>query len=143
VETIRSLVEGFLRGRYGLAELVHRAFRVLAVPGLIGAIVVAGWLLIGPSFAMLTIPRFSTDGPVVRNGVVAVMVCGEKRTSGRMDAAFLERMDAAMDYVPEPQTGTWGHSEAERGRCTVFYHHPPDFEQRQNHHERAQEEQQE
>jgi hypothetical protein len=43
---------------------------VLAVPAAIGAILVAGWLLLGLS---LIIPRFSTDGPVVvRNGVAAV-----------------------------------------------------------------------
>ena len=68
MEPIRRGIEGFLRGRYGV--------RVLAKPALIGAILVAGWLLVGP---LLTIPRFTTEGPVVRNGVVAVMVCGKKR----------------------------------------------------------------
>jgi hypothetical protein len=136
VGPIREVIEGFLRGRYGYEG--PRAFRVLALAVLVGAIVVVGWLLIGP---LLTIPRFSTDGPVVRNGVAAVMVCGKKRPSGPMDAAFFERMDAATKYAPEPQTGTWGHEE--RGSCTVFYHHPPGFEQRQNRHERAQEERQE
>ena len=36
-----------------------RTLRVMAVPVLIGAILVVGWLLIGP---LLTIPRFSTEG---------------------------------------------------------------------------------
>jgi hypothetical protein len=74
VDYIRSWIEGFLRGRYGYEG--HRALWVLAVPVLIGAILLAGWLLIGP---LLTIPRFSTEGPVVRNGVAAVVVCGKKR----------------------------------------------------------------
>jgi hypothetical protein len=47
---------------------------VLAVPVLIWAILLAGWLLIGP---LLTIPRFSTEGPVVRNGVAAIVACGK------------------------------------------------------------------
>jgi hypothetical protein len=57
VEPIRVWIEGFLRGRYGYEG--YRAFRVLAVPVLIGAILVVGWLLIGP---LLTIPRCSTEG---------------------------------------------------------------------------------
>lgn len=130
---IRSLVEGFLRGRYGLAGV----FRVkYAAPVLIGAtLVVVGWLLTSASFALLTIPRFSTDGPVVRNGVAVVVVCGKKRASGRLDAAHFKRLDAATSYAPEPRTGTWGHEE--RGTCTVFYHHPPGFEQRMNRQLRA------
>ena len=56
---IRALIEGFLRGRYGLR------LRPLAVPLLIGAVLVVGWILLGP---LLTIPRFTTEGPVVRNG---------------------------------------------------------------------------
>jgi hypothetical protein len=130
VKTIRwrSLVEGFLRGRYSLAGLV----RVLALPVLIGAtLVVVGWLLV----PWLTIPRISSDGPVVRNGVAAVMVCGEKRLSGGLDAAHFERLEKATRYAPEPRTGTWGHEE--RGTCTIFYHHPPGFEQRFNRQERA------
>ena len=93
---------------------------------LIGAILVAGWLLVGP----LTIPRFSTDGPVVRNGVAVIVACGKK--SG------FERMGAAMKYAPESRTGTWGHER--RGECTVWYHHPPDPHQREARHERAQRE---
>ena len=125
-ETIRAWVEGFLRGRYGLPVAT------LALAALIGAIVVVGWLLASP---LVTIPRFSPNGPVVRSGVVAVMVCGEKRLSGGMDTAFFERMDAATKYAPEPRTGTWGYEE--RGTCTVFYHHPPGFEQRLGRQERA------
>jgi hypothetical protein len=121
VATIRALIEGFLRGRYGL--------QVLAAPALIGAILVVGWLLIGP---LLTIPRISSTGPVVRNGVAAVMVCGEK---GRALERMTAEMDAAMDYVPEPRTGTWAH--VREGECTTWYHRPPGFEQRYNRHERA------
>jgi hypothetical protein len=59
-----------------LAHRVLRVYRALAVPVLIGAILVAGSLLIGP---LLTIPRFTTEGPVVRNGVAAIVACGKKR----------------------------------------------------------------
>jgi hypothetical protein len=115
VEPIRRWIEGFLRGRYGYEG--YRAFRVLAVPVLIGAILVAGWLLLGP---LLTIPRISSTGPVVRNGVAAVMVCGEKRG--------IEGMLKATTYAPEPRTGTW--APVRKGGCTVWYHYPPDATQR-------------
>jgi hypothetical protein len=121
---IRSLVEGFLRGRYGLAGV----FRVLAAPVLIGAIGVAGWLLIGP---LVTIPRISSEGPVVRNGVAAVVVCGEKQRG------FGKGLMAATKYAPEPGTGGWWPEH--RGECTVWYHRPPDAIQRENRHERASE----
>ncbi len=103
--------------------LALRALRVLAVPVLIGAILVVGWLLLGT----LTIPRISSTGPVVRNGVAAVMVCGEKRG--------IVGLDEAMDYVPEPRTGTW--APVRKGECTVWYHHPPGWEQRIARQERA------
>jgi hypothetical protein len=135
VESIREWVEGFLRGRYGLR------LRPLAKPALIGAILVAGWFLVGP---LLTIPRFSTEGPVVRNGVAAVMVCGEKRgiagsgLAGLPGGEGLKGLGAAMKYVPEPRTGTWAPER--QGNCTVWYHRPPGLEQRHNRHERAQDE---
>ena len=122
MEPIRGGIEHFLRGRYGYEG--DQAFRMLAVSVLIGAILVAGGLLIGPP---LVIPRISSTGPVVRNGVAAVMVCGEKR-------GFME----AMDYAPEPQTGTW--APVRKGDCTVWYHHPPDAIQREARQERAQDE---
>ncbi len=101
-----------------------RVVRVVAVPAVIGAIlVVVGWLLLGT----LTIPRISTTGPVVRNGVAAIVACGEKRG--------LEGMDATMDHVPEPRTGGWWPER--RGDCTVWYHRPPGPEQRSNRQERA------
>jgi hypothetical protein len=103
VEPIRRGIEGFLRGRYG-------------------------YVLIGP---LLTTPRFTSEGPVVRNGVAAVVVCGKKR-------GFEEGMMAAMKYVPEPRTGTWW--PAREGECTTWYHRPPGWEQRHNRHERAQDE---
>ena len=114
-----------MRGRYGYKG--NRVFRVLAAPVLIGAILVVGWLLVGP---LLTIPRISSTGPVVRNGVAAVMVCGEKRG--------MAGMESAMNYVPEPGTGTWAPER--RGECTVWYHNPPGLEQRYYRHEQAQDE---
>ncbi len=110
-----------------LALLVLRRLRVLAAPVLIGAILVVGWLLVGP---LLTIPRFTTEGSVVRNGVAAVVVCGKK--SGSMNE---KGMMAVSDHAPEPGTGGWW--PARRGECTVWYHRPPGLEQRFNRHERA------
>jgi hypothetical protein len=101
---------------------------VLAVPVLIGAILVVGWLLVGP---VLTIPRFTTEGPVVRNGTAVIVACGKKQG--------IKGMPAAMKYAHEPQTGGWWN--VQRGECTVWYHRPPLPEQRSNRHERAQEEQ--
>ena len=43
VEPIRGWIEGFLRGRYGCEG--HRALWVLAVPVLIGALLLVGWSL--------------------------------------------------------------------------------------------------
>jgi hypothetical protein len=114
---IRSLVEGFLRGRYGYEG--RGAFRVLALAVLVGAIGACGWLLIG---SLLTIPRFSTEGPVVRNGVAVIVACGKKSS--------IEEMGAAMKYAPEPRTGTWWPER--KGDCTVWYHRPPGSEQRYN-----------
>ena len=145
VEPIREKIEDFIR-RYGgdrvlrvlvvavavlLALLALRRLRMLAAPVLVGAIlVVSAWLLVGSS---LTIPRFSTDGPVVRNGVAAVMVCGEKRGTAPHG---LEGLDAAMKYVPEPRTGSWG-PPVRKGDCDIWYHRPPGMEQRQARQERA------
>jgi hypothetical protein len=109
-----------------LALLVLRRFRVLAVPVLIGAILVAGYLLLGP---LLTIPRFTTEGPVVRNGVAVIVACGKKQG--------IEEMGAAMKYAPEPRTGGWWN--VHRGDCTVWYHRPSLPEQRAGRHERASE----
>jgi hypothetical protein len=131
VEPIREKIEDFIR-RYGhegnrvlrvlavailltllLANRVLRGLRLLAVPALIGAILVVGaWLL--PDW--LTIPRVSTEGPVVRNGVAAVVACGEKR-------GF-----QAVDVAPEARTGTWWPER--RGACIIWYHRPSSIEQR-------------
>jgi hypothetical protein len=77
-----------------------RKFRVLAAPVLIGAILVAGWLLVSSlktSVLIPPVPRFSPDGPaVVKNGVAVVVACGKKREFG------------AVESAPEPRTGTWG-----------------------------------
>lgn len=92
---------------------------------LIGAILVVGWLLASPG--TLTIPRFSTTGPVVRNGVAVIVACGKKQG--------IEGMEAATDYAPEPGTGTW--APVRKGECTLWYHHPPGMEQRLARQERA------
>jgi hypothetical protein len=113
-----------------LALRVLRVARLVTLAGLIGAILVVGWLLVGP---LLTIPRFTTEGPVVRNGVAAVVVCGKK--SGSMNA---KGMMAVAEHAPEPRTGGWW--DVQRGDCTVWYHRPPDATQRFNRHERAQQE---
>jgi hypothetical protein len=114
-----------LLGLLGLRVL--RGLRLLAAPVLIGAILVVGWLLLGP---LLTIPRFTAEGPVVRNGVAAIVACGKKQG--------IEGMGAAMKYAPEPRTGGWWN--VHRGDCTVWYHRPPSLEQRVNRQERAQQE---
>ena len=65
--------------------------RVLAAPVLIGAVLVVGWLLVGP---LLTIPRFSTaTGPVVRNGVAAIVACGKKQGMAGIDEALRGRAE--------------------------------------------------
>ena len=120
---MRGWIEGFLRGRYGYEG--HRVLRALAVPVLIGALLLVGWLLFG---SLLTIPRFSTEGPVVRNGVAVVVACGKKR-------GIEKGLMAATKYAPEPRTGTWWPER--RGDCTVWYHNPPGMEQRLARHERA------
>jgi hypothetical protein len=137
-------IEGFLR-RYGSeAEgnrvlrvlgvavailLVLRVLRMLAIPLLIGAILlVGGWLLLGPpnpSAVIPPIPKPDVDG-LVDNGVAVIVACGKKRGWQVVDSA------------PELRTGTWGVER--RGACNVYYHHPPDAIQRANRHERAQEE---
>ena len=89
-------------------------------------------LLLGPWWVPATselvppIPRLSSEGPVVRNGVAAVVACGKKRGL------------QAVDVAPEPRTGTWGSEK--KGECTVWYHVPPDATQREARHRRAQEE---
>jgi hypothetical protein len=141
VEPIRDRIEDFMRRYWHEGNRVFRVLavaaavlmvlllalrglrvlRVLALPALLGAILVVGWLLVGSS---LTIPRFTTEGPVVRNGVAAVVACGEKRGL------------QAVDVAPEPRTGGWW--PVRRGECTVWYHRPPDATQREARHERAQ-----
>ncbi len=121
MESVREWVEGFLRGRYGVRVAA------LVKPALIGAVLVAGWFLVVP---LLTIPRFTSEGPVVRNGVAAVVVCGKK--SGPMNEKGIM---ATMKYAPEPRTGTWAPEQ--RGTCTVWYHRPPEATQRYNRHQRA------
>ena len=117
-----AVVAGAIVGAILLALRGLRVLRVLAVPVAIGAILVVGWLLLGS----LTIPRFSTEGPVVRNGVAVIVACGKKQGFRGMEA---------MDYAHEPRTGGWWPER--RGDCTVWYHRPPLEEQRENRHERA------
>jgi hypothetical protein len=92
-------------------------------------------LLLGPWWIPATselvppIPRLSSDGPVVRNGVAAIVACGETK---REELAL-----KAVSAAPEPGTGTWGVER--KGDCNVYYHHPPDASQREARHQRAQE----
>jgi hypothetical protein len=92
---------------------------------MVTAILVVWWLV--HANGSLTLPRFSTTGPVVRNGVAVIVACGKK--SG------IEGMPKAMDYAPEPRTGTWAHRR--RGDCTVWYHDPPRRQQREARQQRA------
>jgi hypothetical protein len=105
-----------------------RVFHVL-VPAVIGGIVVLGWFLYNPLASTPLLP--SPEGPVVENGVAAIVVCGNKR-DGMLGSAI-------EDIAPEPRTGGW--SLESRGGCDIHYHHPPNAEQRKNRHERAEEEQ--
>jgi hypothetical protein len=145
VEPYRERIEDFMR-RYGyegnrmfrvlavaivaivLVLRALRPFRVVTVAVLIVAILMLGKLLLGS--LILPVPRLSSDGPVVRNGVAAVVACGNKRGIWGL---------GAVEIAPEPRTGTWGIER--RGECTVYYHHPPDPIQRKNRHERAEREQ--
>lgn len=143
MEPLRERIEDFMR-RYGyegnrvlrvlavavailLALRALRVLWVLALPGFIGAmLVVGGWLLLSsPTTSGANPPTLRTSaGPLVENGVAAIVACGEKRGFEVVSAA------------PEPLTGTW--SREKRGECTVWYHHPPDEIQRENRHQRAQ-----
>jgi hypothetical protein len=105
----------------------------LAVGVVIGAILVGvAVLLLGPWWIPATselvppTPRLSSDGPVVRNGVAAIVACGEKRGFG------------VVRVAPEVRTGTWGVEK--RDECNVYYHHPPEASQREARHQRAQQE---
>lgn len=79
----------------------------------VGAVLVGvAVLLLGPWWVPATrelvppIPRLSSEGPVVRNGVAAVVVCGKK--------CGLQ----AVDVAPEPRTGTWGvDGSSDAGSC--------------------------
>jgi hypothetical protein len=113
-----------------VALLVVRRLRVfhVLVPAVIVGIVVLGWLLYRP---IAPTPLLnSPEAPVVKNGVAAIVVCGNKRDGMRW---------SATDIAPEPQTGGW--SVQPRGTCDIYYHHPPDATQRENRQERAAQEQ--
>jgi hypothetical protein len=109
-----------------VALLVVRRLRVfhVLVPAVIGGIVVVGWFLYNP---IASTPLLNSDeGPVVKNGVAAIVVCGNKRD---------ETLGSAIDLAPEPQTGTW--SLESEGACDIYRHHPPDGTQRENRQVRA------
>jgi hypothetical protein len=74
------------------------SFRGLAMVVVIGAILVVAWLVLVNG--SLTLPRFSTTGPVVRNSVAVIVACGNM--SGEIAG-----MTKAGEYAPEPRTGTW------------------------------------
>jgi hypothetical protein len=67
---------------------------------------------------------------VVRNGVAAIVACGETKQE--------ERALKAVSAAPEPRTGTWGVER--KGDCNVYYHHPPEASQREARQQRAQQE---
>ena len=79
------------------------------VVGIVVALAVAGWFLLG-SWMILRPP--ASEGPLVRNGVAAVVVCGG-------DSDF-ETQYEALDYVPRPSTGVWDVEY--KGDCTVWFH---------------------
>jgi hypothetical protein len=99
---------------------------MLAAGVAIGAVLVVGWLILVNG--SLILPRFSAAGPVVRNGVAVVVVCGKKR-------GVEEGSAAVADYAPEPRTGVW--ADRQRGDCTVWYHLPPERQQREARQDRA------
>jgi hypothetical protein len=92
----------------------------------VAVILLGPWWIPSTSELVPPIPRLSSEGPVVRNGVAAVVACGKKRGL------------QAVDVAAEPRTGTWGSEK--KGDCTVWYHVPPDATQREARHQRAQEE---
>ena len=82
---IRVWIEGFLRGRYGYEG--QRAVRVLAVPVLIGAIlVVMVWLSLGPAGTQPSVDR--NDG---------VWACGRK-VLPRYQGIPMEARDDFADF---------------------------------------------
>jgi len=83
-----------------------RLFRVLALPVLLGVTLVVGWLLVDSS---LTISRFTTAGPVVKNGVAVIVACGKKQG--------MWGIDEALRYADEPRTGPW--DPVQQGECTA------------------------
>jgi hypothetical protein len=98
----------------------------LASVAVISVVALTVWWLVHAN-GSLTLPRFSTTGPVVRNGVAVIVACGKKNG--------VEGNTAVTDYAPEPGTGTWAHRP--RGDCTVWYHDPPRRQQREARQQRA------
>ena len=92
----------------------------------VAVILLGPWWIPSTSELVPPIPRLSSEGPVVRNGVAAVVACGKKRGL------------QAVDVAPEPGTGTWGSEK--KGDCTIWYHVPPEATQREARQQRAQEE---
>jgi hypothetical protein len=97
----------------------------LASVAVISVVALTVWWLVHAN-GSLTLPRFSTAGPVVRNGVAVIVACGKKSSVRRMDG---------IGYAPEPRTGAWAHRS--RGDCTVWYHVPPHRQQREARQQRA------
>jgi hypothetical protein len=65
VEPYRERIEDFIR-RWRSRYEGNRVFRVLAAPLLIGAILVAGWLLVGSLKTSVLIPRCPGFPPTAR-----------------------------------------------------------------------------
>lgn len=107
----------------------------VAVISVVALTVTVWWLI--HTYGAVTLPRFSTTGPVVKNGVAVIVVCG-KENKGVVHGTppGFPPVNLPANYAPEPGTGTWAFRE--RGDCTVFYHHPPDASQREARQARAQ-----
>jgi hypothetical protein len=101
-----------------------RVLRVLAVPVLVGAILVVGWLLFGP---LRTIPRFTTEGRVVRNGVAVIVACGKEERV---------RANGCGDEV-RPRASDGHVGVRAKGRLHRVASPPPDATRREARHERA------
>jgi len=96
-----------------MALRVFRRLWLVAVPLLVGAIVVVVWFLLVP---WVIIPPIASESTLVRNGVAAIVVCGEMR----------ERVNLygpPEKYVPRVNTGLWLTDR--KGDCTVWFHTQP------------------
>ena len=107
----------------GEENRVVRVAATFAVGVATGAILLGvAVLLLGPWWVPATrelvppVPRLSSDGPVVRNGVAVVVVCGKKRVSGQMDAASSSEWTRRRNTRPSPGRARGGMRRGARAR---------------------------